>query len=83
MVELFVTVAEVKRAEVQYEANARSKGSGVVEFNNDGDAELAISKFQGYNYGGRPLGLSYAKYPGQDDGMMDAQPSGSMQDQMM
>ena len=77
--ELFKTVAKVDRAEVQFEPNGRSRGSGVVSFFNQADADEAISKFQAYNYGGRSIGLSYAKYPDQGDAM-DAVPT---QEEMM
>lgn len=82
LVELFTTIGKVERAEIQYEPNGRSRGSGVVEFAGQEDAGTAIAKFTGYQYGGRPLGLTYVKYQNQGDEMM-AEPSGSMQDQMM
>jgi len=44
LVELFTTIGPVKRAEIQYEPNGRSRGSGVVEFNTAEDAETAIGK---------------------------------------
>ena len=82
MVELFQTIGTVEQAEIQYEPNGRSRGSGVVRFSSQPDAQTAIEKFQGYSYGGRPLGLDYAKYP--DSGAMEGQePTGSMQEQMM
>jgi hypothetical protein len=34
----------VERAEIQYEPNGRSRGTGVVEFENKDDAETAICK---------------------------------------
>ena len=68
LVELFTTIGKVDRAEIQYEPNGRSHGAGVVQFANREDAETAIAKFMGYQYGGRPLGLTYVKYinPGGD-----------------
>ncbi|KAK4498461.1 hypothetical protein PRZ48_011119 [Zasmidium cellare] len=82
LIELFQTIGNVDRAEIQYEPNGRSRGSGVVQFSNQGDAQTAIEKFQGYSYGGRPLGLDYAKYP--DGGAMEGQePTGNIQEQMM
>ncbi len=44
-----------------------------------------LAKFTGYQYGGRPLGLSYVKYvPGGADAMEGAQAVGSLtQDQIM
>lgn len=62
LVELFNTIGKVERAEIQYEPNGRSRGTGVVLFDTAENAETAISKFTGYLYGGRPLGLSYVKY---------------------
>ncbi|KAI9798811.1 MAG: hypothetical protein M1825_004984 [Sarcosagium campestre] len=62
LVELFTTIGKVERAEIQYEPNGRSKGTGVVQFDNAENAETAISKFSGYQYGGRPLGLAFVKY---------------------
>ena len=82
LVELFQTIGAVDRAEIQYEPNGRSRGSGVVQFTNTSDAQTSIEKFQGYNYGGRPLGLDFAKYP--DGGAMEGQESsGDLQAQMM
>ncbi|RVX75294.1 hypothetical protein B0A52_00647 [Exophiala mesophila] len=86
LIELFTTIGKVERAEIQYEPNGRSRGSGVVEFDSSENAETAISKFTGYMYGGRPLGLTYVKYTnanGQD--AMDGQEAtgGLTQDQMM
>jgi RNA recognition motif-containing protein len=82
LVELFQTIGSVERAEIQYEPNGRSRGSGVVQFSTLGDASTAIEKFQGYSYGGRPLGLDYAKYP--DSGAMEGQePGGVIQEQIM
>ncbi|KAJ4303279.1 g-strand binding protein [Kalmusia sp. IMI 367209] len=68
LVELFTTIGSVKRAEIQYEPNGRSRGTGVVEFEKGADAETAIQKFTGYQYGGRPLGLTYVRYSNQSNG---------------
>lgn len=62
LVELFTTIGKVEQAEIQYEPNGRSRGTGVVRFDNTENAEVAITKFSGYQYGGRPLGLSFVKY---------------------
>jgi RNA recognition motif-containing protein len=84
LVELFVTIGKVERAEIQYEPTGRSRGTGVVEFSKQEDAAEAISKFQGYQYGGRPLGLAYVRYTNQGGDMMEGtEPTGSMQEQMM
>ncbi|OLL22485.1 putative RNA-binding protein [Neolecta irregularis DAH-3] len=67
LVELFTTIGKVERAEMQFEPNGRSKGAGVVQFDGQEMAEMAISKFGGYMYGGRPLRLSYVRYVSGDD----------------
>ncbi|MCJ1335000.1 hypothetical protein MMC09_000266, partial [Bachmanniomyces sp. S44760] len=86
LVELFTTIGKVERAEIQYEPNGRSRGTGVVQFDSADNAETAIAKFTGYQYGGRPLGLTYVKYmtAGNGDAMEGAEPTGDMtQDQVM
>lgn len=85
LVELFGTIGKVEQAEIQYEPSGRSRGTGVVRFDALPTAEMAIAKFQGYQYGGRPLGLSFVKYltPGGGDNM-DTDPHGGLtQDQIM
>lgn len=74
----------MEQAEIQYEPNGRSRGTGVVRFDTADNADTAISKFSGYQYGGRPLGLSFVKYqiPGSGDAM-DTEPTGLTQDQIM
>lgn len=85
LVELFSTIGTVERAEICYEPNGRSKGSGVVQFDVQGSAAIAIQKFTGYAYGGRPLGLSYVRYGelpaagAYNDGSMSAYPTGPAQ----
>lgn len=90
LVELFTTIGKVEQAEIQYEPSGRSKGSGVVRFDDAEMADTAISKFQGYQYGGRPLNLSFVKYLNQGGSgstagdAMEAESHGGMtQDQMM
>ncbi|OCK78469.1 RNA-binding domain-containing protein [Lepidopterella palustris CBS 459.81] len=86
LVELFTTIGKVERAEIQYEPNGRSRGTGVVEFEKTSDAETAISKFTGYQYGGRPLGLSFVRYTNQSNGdaMEGTEATGGLtQDQIM
>jgi hypothetical protein len=67
----------------------------VVQFDNAETAETAIAKFTGYQYGGRPLGITFVKYmnmgpgpgvgPGPGPEPMDgAEPTGGItQDQIM
>ncbi|GAA5970887.1 hypothetical protein JCM11641_004494 [Rhodosporidiobolus odoratus] len=62
LVELFQTTGTVEQAEVLFE-HGRSKGSGVVQFSSIEEAETAISRFQNYGYGGRPLLLAYNARP--------------------
>ncbi|KAI1204163.1 RNA-binding domain-containing protein [Annulohypoxylon truncatum] len=85
LVELFTTIGKVEQAEIQYEPSGRSRGTGVVRFDSTSNAETAISKFQGYHYGGRPLGLSFVKYvtPGGGDSMETDAHGGLTQDQIM
>ncbi|THW14023.1 RNA-binding domain-containing protein [Aureobasidium pullulans] len=90
LVELFTTIGKVERAEIQYEPNGRSRGTGVVEFGSVDDAATAITKFSGYQYGGRPLGLTYVRYSNQQPAMDPMQgqeqtsmPMGLTQDQIM
>ena len=64
LVELFQTIGGVQQAEIQYESDGRSRGSGVVRLETPEIAETAIAKFTDYNYGGRPLHLSFVKYSG-------------------
>ncbi|KAG6207402.1 hypothetical protein E4U34_008038 [Claviceps purpurea] len=85
LVDLFTTIGKVEQAEIQYEPSGRSKGSGVVRFDSSDTAETAIAKFQGYQYGGRPLNLSFVKYinhVGGDRMETDAH-GGLTQDQIM
>ena len=64
LIELFQTIGKVEQAEIQYEPNGRSRGTGVVKFDSPDNANSAIEKFTSYQYGGRPLGLSYVSYGG-------------------
>ncbi|KAL7007848.1 g-strand binding protein [Cystobasidiomycetes sp. EMM_F5] len=58
LVELFQTTGTVEEAEIIWEGG-RSKGNGIVQFATIDEAETAIAKFQGYQYGGRPLRLAF------------------------
>ncbi|CAH0015846.1 unnamed protein product, partial [Clonostachys rhizophaga] len=85
LVELFTTIGKVEQAEIQYEPSGRSRGTGVVRFDSTETAETAISKFQSYQYGGRPLNLHFVKYLNQGGAEnMDTDSHGGLtQDQMM
>lgn len=84
LVELFTTIGKVERAEIQYEPSGRSRGTGVVQFDSAENAETAISKFTGYQYGGRPLGLSFVKYTNAKGGdAMEGTDQAMSQDQML
>lgn len=60
--ELFETTGQVELAEILFDGT-RSKGCGVVQFSQVVEAETAIAKFQGYMYGGRPLGKFLCSEP--------------------
>lgn len=45
LVDLFSTIGKVERAEIQYESNGRSRGTGVVEFDSADNADTAIGMF--------------------------------------
>ncbi|KAI6707865.1 hypothetical protein JHW43_009605, partial [Diplocarpon mali] len=82
LVELFTTIGKVEQAEIQYEPNGRSRGTGVVRFDSAENADTAIEKFSGYQYGGRPLGLSFVKYQTPGDAM-ETEATSLTQDQIM
>lgn len=42
LIDLFSTIGKVEKAEIQYEPNGRSRGTGVVEFDNAETAETSI-----------------------------------------
>ena len=43
--DLFSTIGKVERAEIQYEPNGRSRGTGVVQFESPEIGETAIGMF--------------------------------------
>lgn len=48
------------------------------------NANSFVAKFTGYQYGGRPLGLTYVKYQNPGDAMEGQEETGGMtQDQIM
>lgn len=75
----------MKQAEIQYEPSGRSRGTGVVRFDTAETADTAIAKFQGYQYGGRQLGLSFVRYlqPGGGDAMDTTDHGGLTQNDIM
>lgn len=47
-------------------------------------AKFVLAKFTGYQYGGRPLGLTFVKYQNPGDAMEGTEQTGGMtQDQIM
>ncbi|CAF9937763.1 MAG: hypothetical protein HETSPECPRED_000649 [Heterodermia speciosa] len=90
LVELFTTIGKVERAEIQYEPNGRSRGTGVVQFDTAENSETAICKLailaMEESYGGRPLGLTFVKYQSANggDAMETEEATGGLtQDQIM
>lgn len=58
--ELFQTIGTVTQAEMQYNNYGRLNGNAVVEFEALELADAAIRNLNGYHYGGRNLGITYA-----------------------
>lgn len=58
--ELFETIGKVTHADLQYNPNGKTSGNGVVQFEVEELADLAIKNLNNYNYGGRDLEISYA-----------------------
>lgn len=58
LIELCQTTGTVEEAEILMDGS-RSRGVGVVQFAKQDEAESAISKFNGYQYGGRPLDVRF------------------------
>lgn len=61
--ELFETVGRVSAAEITYDRTGRPSGHAVVKFDSEDSAEDAVLKLDNYNYGDRPLNITYAKRP--------------------
>jgi hypothetical protein len=57
-VDLFSTIGKVDRAEIQYEPNGRSRGTGVVQFDSGDTAETAICMNLSLLHSARSLILS-------------------------
>ena len=56
LVELFTTIGKVERAEIQYEPNGRSRGTGVVQFDTAENAETAICMFPAIPHNAKDTG---------------------------
>ncbi|RUS21780.1 hypothetical protein BC937DRAFT_91478 [Endogone sp. FLAS-F59071] len=61
LIDLFRSCGNIIRSEV-LEQNGRPKGSGVVRFDSYDAAERAVTKFNGYLYGGRNLDVHFDRY---------------------
>ena len=58
----FETVGAVESATIIMDKmSGRSKGFGFVEMTNDGDADKAVSTFNGQDFGGRKLTVNEAR----------------------
>lgn len=64
--DLFETVGKVETLEIKFAPNGRASGSAVIRFSTVDEAATAIEKLNNYEYGNRPLKLSYARYPNQE-----------------
>ncbi|BFZ56843.1 g-strand binding protein [Savitreella phatthalungensis] len=62
LLDLFTTTGTVERAEIAYDRTNRPAGTAVVQFASTEHAQQTIAKLDGYNYGNRPLMLTYASY---------------------
>lgn len=61
--ELFETVGRVTTAEIKLNESGRPSGTAVVKFESDESAEAAVQKLHNYDYGGRPLNITFARLP--------------------
>ncbi|OWB67344.1 nucleic acid binding protein [[Candida] boidinii] len=61
--ELFGSLASVAKAELQLDFKGRVTGKAVVELGDEDSAAYAIGQLDNYNYGGKEISVSYAKYP--------------------
>lgn len=59
--ELFESIGNFNKAEIQYTETGKPIGNGVVEFESVELAESAIHSLNNYLYGGRNIQVSYAK----------------------
>ncbi|KAF9968275.1 hypothetical protein BGZ73_000174 [Actinomortierella ambigua] len=57
--DLFRTCGAMKRTEILLDDRGRPRGSGIVRFELFESADKAVSKFDGYIYGGRSLEVMY------------------------
>lgn len=65
--DLFGSITSVKRAELQYARNGRPSGNAVVELESEDAAQQVINQLNNYQYGNRPLKISFAKYPSEEE----------------
>ncbi|KAG0291671.1 hypothetical protein BGZ96_004980, partial [Linnemannia gamsii] len=56
--DLFRICGSIRSADVLMQ-DGRAKGTGVVRFESFESADKAVAKFNGYNYGGRALEITY------------------------
>jgi RNA recognition motif-containing protein len=62
LTETFAQCGTVESAKIITDRDTgRSKGFGFVEMSSDAEAQAAIEKFNGKDYGGRPLTVNEAK----------------------
>lgn len=60
--DLFAQAGAVSSAKVIFDKmSGRSKGFGFVEYDNDGEADEAVAKFDGYEVDGRNIKVSEAR----------------------
>jgi RNA recognition motif-containing protein len=55
--EIFKMIGPVKQAFVSFDEQGRSRGAGEVQFKNDQNADIAVSRLHGMNVDGRPMQL--------------------------
>ena len=60
---MFGSLASVAKTELQLDFKGRVSGKAVVELGDEDSAAYAIGQLDNYNYGGKEISVSYAKYP--------------------
>ena len=62
LMSMFTQCGTVESAKIIMDRDSgRSKGFGFVEMSNDTEAEAAITKFNGSDFGGRPMTVNEAR----------------------